>query len=233
MCKIVIALLITLVTALPSAAQISFQVTVNTSSLTGIAGPFSIDLQLIDGSGNFLGDSNNSVSISNFLYGGGAPEPSAPTTVGGASGNLLPLLGKVSLSDTHFLNEFYQQFVPGDTLIFSVQMTTNIASQGVPDGFSLLILDGNNLPIPTLGIADELLSVSIDGSTPTVETFRSDLNRTTLNIPVPVVSFDNHTAVPEPSTGLLTGIGSFALFGLYFLRRSRRQAIAPEVSPPA
>jgi hypothetical protein len=55
---------------------LNYHVTVATSPLIGHpAGPFSLDFQLTDGSG--LGDANNTATISNLSYGGGAATGSA------------------------------------------------------------------------------------------------------------------------------------------------------------
>src|SRR4051812_19466391 len=78
------ALLVCLVPA-AARADIIFNVSMNTAPLIGHpAGPFSIDFQLNNGSGPLA---DNTATISNFNFGGGAPA-GTPTLIGGASGNL-------------------------------------------------------------------------------------------------------------------------------------------------
>ena len=99
-----------------SRADLAFTVTLNTSVL---AGPFSLDFQLVDGSG--LGDGNNTVMLSNFNFGGGSAV-GLPTLAGMATGSAG---AGFSLKDSTFFNEVIQKFNPGSTLSFDVKMTTN------------------------------------------------------------------------------------------------------------
>ena len=50
-------------------AQVVFHVSLDTSALTTLAGPFSLDFQLNDGSGT--GDANNTAILSHFTFGTG------------------------------------------------------------------------------------------------------------------------------------------------------------------
>ena len=63
-----------------------YNVTLNTVPLVGHpAGPFYIELAFTDGGG--VNDANNTVSLSNFNFGGGSALGS-PLVLGGASGSL-------------------------------------------------------------------------------------------------------------------------------------------------
>ena len=149
------------------ATSIGFNVSLDTSPLIGSsAGPFYIDFQLNDGSG--VGDANNTVMINSFLFGGGNAVGSPVLTIGGASGNLL---SSVSITDSAFLNEFAQQFDPGSTLRFHVNLTTNVDAGLTPDAFSFSILDHTLAPLPTTGLGDALLLVNINSSKPLIEAF--------------------------------------------------------------
>jgi hypothetical protein len=180
---------------------ITLDVSLNTSPLIShLAGPFSLEFQLDDGSG--IGDGNNTAILSNFIFGGGGATGSA-TPIGGATGSLS---STVSLTDTNFFNQFIQGFTPGSSLQFQLSLTTNVDGGGTPDQFSFAILDSSGTEIPTQAgeFLDFFLSVNIDSSNPTVQTFASDPTRTpvagggaiTMDAPqiIPV------TATPEPSS---------------------------------
>src|SRR5262245_1310147 len=93
------------------------RVSLDTSSLVGQPGPFSLDFQLNDGSGT--GDGNNRARLTDFDFDGGAAA-GVPQLTGGASGDLQ---SSVTLNETAFLNRFQQQFVPGERLSFLLDLT--------------------------------------------------------------------------------------------------------------
>lgn len=162
----------------------------DTSSLMGhAAGPFLIDFQFIDGDGSTTdGDSanDNTITITNFMFGSGMALGS-PILVGGASGSLQS--GAVTLTETTFFNAFTQEFTPGAILNFTVN-TTNQFLVGTPDGFSFAILNG---------LGREVLTND-----------PSNLNRLlALDIGSSVIVSGPYqiSAVPEPTTMLMLGIG--------------------------
>ena len=167
-----------------NAAPFTFAVAVDTTALVPLAatqGPYSLDFQL-NGSGP------NSVTISNFGFGGGSPS-GAPTTFGNASGDLSTT---VVLDDSaSFANELFQSFIPGNTLSFWVTTTTNVTP--TPDAFAFGILDGLLLNITTAGLGDSLglLNITSAGLTWTdVQAFSgvgqySGVTTTTAPVPEP------------------------------------------------
>jgi hypothetical protein len=188
------------------ATSIGFNVSLGTSPLIGSsAGPFYIDFQLIDGSG--IGDANNTVTINNFLFGGGNAVGSPLPPIGGASGDLSSF---VSITDNSFLNEFTQQFNPGSKLSFHVNLTTNVdIGSPTPDAFSFAILDNTLAPLPTTGLGDALLLVNINSSTPLVEPFPTSPG-SPIQLSAPEIS-----AVPETGSSismLLVGLGAVWCF---------------------
>ncbi|MGA2264163.1 MAG: NF038129 family PEP-CTERM protein, partial [Acidobacteriota bacterium] len=178
-----------------------------------------VAFQLIDGSGT--GDGNNTVTLTNFHFGGGSATPS-PILFGGVSGDIS---GTVTLNDSSFFNAFVQGFTPGNDLSFLVDMTTNVDSGPTPDAFAFSILDSSGFPIPTLDPsgADTLLTINIDSTNPTILTYTTDPTRNTLGGSGPVITMDapvssTLTAVPEPES-LLLMISGLVLIALLACRR--------------
>ena len=191
------------------AGNYTYGVTLDTSSLVAHpAAPFSLEFQLLDGLG--IGDANNTALVWNFKFGGGAAV-GAPTLTGGATGDLT---SSVHLVDNTFYTEFRQTFTPGSTLSFAITLTTNVDPGGVPDQFSFAIFDAGGIEVPTLGPADQFLSIDIDSATPVALGYGSDTSRSLsaggpASVPSPVVL----SGVPEPGSALLlaSGIGLLAL----------------------
>jgi len=182
------------------ASIISGSVSLDTSALSG---PFELAFVFTDGSG--AGDANNTVTLSNFLFGGGsAGAVDTSLSTGGVSGDLTSV---VSLADSAFLNIFASSFTPGSLLSFDFGLTANVDPGGTPDQFSLVLLQADGTPVATedpSGI-DSLLTVNIDSSSPAFNVFASELT------PAPVVT--ESAAVPEPSILLLLITGLVGAMG--------------------
>jgi hypothetical protein len=211
--------------ALP-AATILYDVKMNTSPLIGHpAGPFTLSFQLTDGAGT--GDGNNSISLTNFQFGGGsavAPPIASP----GASGSLA---SGVTLTDTAFLVTFDQMFNPGATLSFLLGLTNNVDAGPTPDQFSFLVLDSSGSALPTASLAslgaDVFLTADLASASPTVRTFASDPFRfpstgNAITIAAPTATLAD-AAVPEPSTlgAAFTGLVLIAGASIGRARRKR------------
>jgi hypothetical protein len=197
-------------TAVPaSAATINFNIVVNTAPLVGNpAGPFFLDFQLI-------GAGPNSLFIDSFDFGGGAAV-GAPMLVGNAGGSLG---SGVTLNDSgSFFNEFFQQFTPGNSLRFSVTTTTNLTP--TPDAFSFSILDGNLFNIPTNGLGDSLVFLTLNPN----NTRRDIQTARGLNVPGgPNYSGVNAQVVPEPATLALVAAGLAAAVRRWGMARAARR----------
>jgi len=204
---------------LPSFATM-LAVSLDTSQLVGNpAAPFYIEFQLNDGSGT--NDGNNTAAVTSFDFGGGAPgDPSTIVTNGGAGGCLNC---GVTITDNSFFNQFYQQFTPGTTLTFEVNLTENVDSGPQPDEFTFAILDCSQTEIPTTSPANALLTVDISAPAK-IQTFSGTTNASLAcngqpGIPLPAPA----TAVlPEPGTLPVGIVGlAFVSIGLRLTRRRR------------
>ena len=185
-----------------SQAALIYHVDINTTPLVGsLNGPFSLDFQLTDGSGNFL-VGVNTVTLSNFIFTGGTPTGSA-SLFGGAAGSLS---STVTLTDdASFLNEFFQGFSALTTKIgFDVLLTTNVDPGPTPDAFSMAILNDTLSNIPTTGLGDSLMLVNINSASLSL----SDVQKFTGSPSGVTVAA---SPVPEPSSWLVMGSGFIAL----------------------
>jgi hypothetical protein len=187
------------------AANLIYTVTLYTSSLdSNPDAPFSLDLQLLTGSGNpttGAGNVSNTVTLSNFTFLGGSASGTPNFTAGGESGSLA---GGLTLTNSSGNNEFAEAFSSSVTSItFKVNETLNTEVVGsglpTPDTFSVFIDDNNTadgfVPTTAPGGADALvISELVSG-----DTFSSVGFYDSTSSPDPGV-----VAVPEPgSTGML------------------------------
>lgn len=190
-----LALVITVAHRPAHAGLITGSVSLDTSALSG-----SFELAFIFTDGSATGDANNTVTLSNFLFGVGGSAGSVDTALstGGVSGDLT---SGVSLVDSAFLNIFASSFTPGSLLSFNFGLTTNVDAGGTPDQLSLALLqsDGNVVTTEDQSGANSLLTVNIDSANPAINTFASELT------PAPIVT--QSAAVPEPPGLLLLAIG--------------------------
>src|SRR5438093_498248 len=212
--RTLLGILVTVVLALAMATSqrpaqagiISGSVSLDTSALSG---SFELAFILTDGSGT--GDANNTVTLSNFLFGVGGSAGVVDTllSTGGVSGDLT---SSVSLVDSAFLNIFASSFTAGSLLSFDFDLTTNVDAGGTPDQFSLTLLqsDGTVINTDDPSGANSLLTVNLDSAHPAFNVFASELT------PAPIVT--EFSASPEPSSlPLLT----MALVGALWLTPRR------------
>ena len=78
----------------------------------------------------------------------------------------------MSLIDSSFFNQMYQQFTPGLVLSFDLNLTTIVDPGPQPDQFSFAILDCNLAEIPTQHLSDALLLIDVSsGAHPHPQSF--------------------------------------------------------------
>jgi len=129
---------------LPRAYSPHGSVTIDTAPLASATGPFTLDMQFIEGDGGASG--NNSITLSNLSFGGGSIVTPAASTTGGVTVSTSPL--SVTLVDSSFFQDVQFSFTPGSSLSFQFTVTGN-ADPVAPDTFTLAILDSSGNEIPT------------------------------------------------------------------------------------
>jgi hypothetical protein len=199
-------LLFPLLMASLAQADVVYNVSMNTSSLVG-NGPFTIDLQFIDGTGLPADLNNNTVMVENFQFGAGSASGGGTVTCSppGPCGVTGSLASGVTLKDNVFFNEYDENFTPGGVLSFKVDTTNNLDPSGTPDEFSFAILDSMGNELPTTGPASEFMDVTLTGAGgPVVSTYGS-VPGAAFSVAAPVVQ--SPLAVPEPSVLLPLGVG--------------------------
>ncbi len=190
-----------------SARADSFNVSLNTSSLTGL-GPQILLFELIPGDAM-----DNSVALSAFNFGTGAPVGAADYL--GTTGVSGDLTSGIAMNDSGGLALFDQQFNPGASLSFLLS-TTNNFSGVTPDEFSMFVCDLSFDCYSDDTAAGNLLGLGLTGGTLSPSSF-------TLNpasdqkLPAPVVTAV--TTAPEPTSVLLLCFG-LALLALMKCARS-------------
>jgi hypothetical protein len=179
----------------PSALQADAveTININTAPLNGVSGFFVID---------FLGGNpvdGNTASISSFSS-DWTLQSSTPS--GGYSGDLIP--GPLVLNDSQFFNEWSQMVTFGSSASFVLDLTTNFTSGGIPDDFSIYLLDSTGNPYATTDPtgADSLLNINVDQALPGSMVYSSDFATLTVT---PLAS------VPEPPLVFLLPMGVFVL----------------------
>ena len=198
------------------AANLNYTVYLNTASLTNNThAPFSLDVVL--GSGAQTPNSDNTVTLSNFMFYNG----SVGATTYSSGGETGSMSSTVTLTTSTTDNELAQQFSSTVTEIqFSVSMT-NVSDNPFADQFNVAILDSglNNIPTTDPGGGNTLVlaNLSTGQTLSSVQTYGS-----TANGEAPGVS----AAVPEPTpaAALLAGLGLLGVCARFKTPRRRAQA---------
>ena len=212
MVSVLVLLAFTCFAPVARAANISVNVYLDTTPLQGsFAAPFYLEFQLNDGSGT--DDGNNTAVLTNFDLGGGAAGLGL-SNIGGSSGSLDT---SVTITDSEFFNQFYQEFVPGNYLRFHLELTMLIDAGPQPDRFTMAILDCVFVEIPTFGPGNVLLGIDIDAN-PQFETYAGDPSGLCACDGLPGIPL-SAPIVPEPGTLSMAGL---AAVGALLLRKRLR-----------
>jgi hypothetical protein len=192
--------------SIASAGPITYDVTVDTSSISGTAGSF--DFQFNPGP---LVTQAASLQILNFASNGAL---AANPVLTGNVNRTLP--GTLTFDNGTAFNDYFEGFTYGSTLSFEVSLDgpaltspDGVSSSGSTFAFSMFSDAAGTTPALTTNSAAGFaftIDVNLDGTT-TLANYSSQ------TMVVPITS-----AIPEPSTIALLGIG---LIGLGIMRRRR------------
>jgi hypothetical protein len=181
----------------------------NDNFLSVTDAPFYLDFTLV-------GTAGNSVSVTNFNFGVGHADPGTTVATGDATGSLSSGL-YLADGPSSFYNDIYQEYVPGTSLSFRINMTNTDAS--TPDTLAISLLDATLNPVPTLDPSGANTLITVDlGSTPVFSSYAVDVSQSTRTMEYPNVPAATYTivaaAAPEPSTVwyALSGLAAFLAF---------------------
>jgi hypothetical protein len=202
----------------PASSQLQYHVQVDTSGLNS-ASTYYTEFTLSDGHVVSLGspDSNNSVTLSNFTFGGGASGAVLPPFVGNASGSTASSV-LLADGDAGGTADQTQAFTPGSILGFDVSMTTNADAGGTPDTFTFYLLDSSLNALPSNAPAqtpNALLGADITGPSMTLANVNTFNSAALPNSPDVTPAA---TATPEPGA-LALFVGASLCGSLTVLRR--------------
>jgi hypothetical protein len=188
-------------------ADISFQVTVDTTPLNGVAGYMAFDLN----GGSPL--QNNVATITSFTTTGTL---GAGSKSGDVTGSLIP--GPLVETADQFFNEWLQPITFGaGVTTFNLDLTTNFIALSIPDSFSFFLLDSTLTPFPTTDFlgADRLFGIDLMGAATTPDVFTSAFATATLT---PIVV----GATPEPNLLPLAFLGFVLMLAVHAIVRRAR-----------
>jgi len=190
-------------------ADVVYQVTVNTGSISGTAG--SLDFNFNPGPTGVV----QAASADVFNFGGTGTLTGAPSLTGDVSG-VLP--ATVTLDNGTGFNDYFVGFTYGSSLSFDVELSgpavnspDGVSTSGSMFAFSMFSDSAGTVPVLTTDTTDGYaitISVNLDGST-TLTNYSQETTGSPL------------APVPEPSSLALLGVG---LLGLAVTNRRKRTA---------
>jgi len=213
----IVVLTVLAFTAAAAARANSFDVSLNTSALSGTTQIIAFGLTNNDGS------TDNTITLNGFDFAGGsAVSGSEDCTLGGAlsgvgcSGNLAT---GITLTDTADEVFFTEQFNVGSSLSFALTTTNNFAG-GIPDGFAIYVCDATLSACYSDDLSTSaMLVLGLTGANLSPSSFTLN-GASAQGLPAPVVTVPLGGSTPEPSTLLLLTIGVLTLASIHYRRRN-------------
>jgi len=199
--------------------MVTFDVSVDTSSITGTAG--SLEFQFNPGISFDMGTDVLSAQIGSFT--GDGTLGANIYTFGDASNT--SLASGVSFQDDMSFNDFIQDFTYGTTFMFQVTFSGNLANPDPSAAFSMTLWDQSGAVVLAGGSTLPLLTSDPSGAALIID-INSDGTQT---IPVEPEG-QQPTAAPEPSSLVLFGVGMVAMGGSW-MRRRRNGTLIYRKSP--
>lgn len=192
----------------------SFDVSLNTSSLSGSTQVLAFGLTNNDG----VADNTITLSGFNFGSGGSATSGTQDCTLGGfltgagCSGNLT---SGVALTDSATEVFFDQAFTVGSSLSFEMT-TTNAFAGGIPDGFAMYLCNATLSSCYSDDSSTTAMLVLGLGGTPLAPSSFTLNGASAQGLPAPVVtvatgSGTGGSSMPEPPAVLMLGLGLLAV----------------------
>jgi hypothetical protein len=199
------------VALLPAATRAdSFDVSLNTSALSGTTQTLAFGLNDSDGS-------TNTISLTGFDFGGGsASSGTEDCTLGGflsGAGCSGDLTSGVTLTDATTDEVFFdQQFTVGSALSFELT-TTNAFAGGIPDGFAMYLCNATLTSCYSDDSVSGAMLILGLGGTPLSSSSFTLNGASAQDLPAPVVTTATGTGstMPEPSSSLLLSVAMLAL----------------------
>jgi hypothetical protein len=191
-------------------ANLSYQVSVDTSPLSGVSGY--MDFNIFGG----IPFQDNVATISSFT---------SDSTLGGTftqgdvAGTLTP--GPLTLTADAFDSEWLQTVTFGNTTTFVLNVTTNFTTGSTPDSFAFYLLDSTQTPYATSDPsgADSIFVIDLTGASTAPQVFVSTAPNLQFTATVtPITS----TSTPEVSPGSSVALGLAVMLGFIFLARRSR-----------
>lgn len=169
------------------AAAVDFEVSIDTTPLAGRGGYLALDL---------LAGTAGAVNVAQVGSFSSTSALGTATTLGDVTGSLA---GTVTLRSTVFFSEWLQAvvFAPGLTR-FTLSLSDATVAGGIPDTFSLFLLDTTLAPFPTSDPAGSLILVDLSPPL-TPQVFTSAFATASISV------------VPEPAAVMLLLLGLLAI----------------------
>jgi hypothetical protein len=202
--RMAVAVVAVLLLAHTARADVNYNISLDTTSMLSASNaPYYLYFNFTSGTGS--SDGNNTATLGGFSFLGSSAGLNGSVSINGFGGG--DTTTSILLTNTSTPTEWYQAINVGTTNISFNLDLTSLVNLTIPDRFSIGVLDSSLGQIfTTAPDTVSLITIDLDGTaTNTVATYMGDTNA---GAPAVIA---NVSAVPEPSTYLLFGIGALVL----------------------